>query len=157
MADPESRLSDVQKKAADIQNAPAALRQSATGSVDKALSPFTQKKQEMDAALQRVNQPFEAMKARQQQAAMAMDAAQKQADQAKKTLEAKELLFGTANDVTGKTMNDARSTLSSARQGIESRQQDYQNAGSFVRDLEAKVAAALRGAGDAEHAPGMNR
>jgi len=157
MADMGSKLSDVQRKATDIQNAPAALRQSAGSGVDKALSPLAQKKMEIDAALQKANQPFDTMKARQQQVAMSMETAKKQADSAKKALEAKELLHGMANDVSSKTMNDAQSTLASAKQGIESRQQDFQNAGAFVQDLEAKLAAALKGAGETGNAPGIHQ
>jgi multidrug resistance efflux pump len=155
MADKESVLSQIQQKGSAIKNAPGALRQSAGGSVDKALSPFAQKKQELDAALQKARAPFEAMKAQQQQAKLSMDAAKQQADAAKKVLEGKELLFGTTNDVSDKTMNDAQSTLAKAKQGMEDRQKEYQNAGTMVKDLIVKIEAqAKSAAGDAGTAPG---
>ncbi|MFA5268518.1 MAG: hypothetical protein WC379_11155 [Methanoregula sp.] len=149
-------VSDIQKKGAEIRNAPGALRQSVTGGVDTALSPFNQKKQEMDAALQRAKAPFDAMKAQQQQATASMDAAKKQADAAKKVLEGKELLFGSANDVSDKTMNDTQSTLNKAQQGMEDREKEYQNAGTVVKDLLAKIEAqAKSAAGDAGKTPGV--
>lgn len=158
MADTGSKLSEIQKKGSDIKNAPGALRQSAGSSVNKALSPFTQKKQELDATLQKAKQPFDAMKAQQQQAQLSMDAAKKQADSAKKVLDGKELLFGSAKDVSDKTMNDAQSTLGKAKQGMEDRQKEYQNAGAAVKDLIAKIEAqAKSAAGDTGTAPGVNR
>jgi chromosome segregation ATPase len=152
------QLSDIQKKGSEITNAPAALRQSAGSSVDKALSPFTQKKQELDATLQKAQQPFEAMKAQQQQAKLSMDAAKKQADSAKKVLEGKELLYGSKKDVSDKTMNDTQSTLGKVKQGMEDRQKEYQSAGTMVKDLIAKIEAQAKGAaGGAGTAPGVNR
>jgi chromosome segregation ATPase len=158
MAGMDSKLSDIQKKASEIKNAPGTLKQSAGSSVNNALSPFTRKKQELDATLQKAQQPIDAMKAQQQQAKLSMDAAKKQADSAKKVLDGKELLFGSAKDVSDKTMNDAQSTLTRAKQGIEERQKDYHNAGAFVKDLMAKIEAqAKSAAGDAGKAPGVNR
>jgi chromosome segregation ATPase len=151
-------LSRIQQKGSEIKNAPGALKQSITSGADKALSPFTQKKQELDAALQKAHAPFEAMKAQQQQAQQSMDAAKKQADAAKKVLEGKELLYGMAKDVSDKTMNDTQSTLKKAQQGMEDREKEYQNAGTVVKDLLAKIEAQARSAaGDAGRAPGGNR
>jgi len=149
-------LSDIQKKGSALKNAPEAFRQSAAGGAEKVLSPFTRKKQEADAAIQAVNAPFEAMRAKQQQATQAVNAAKLEVDSAKKVLDVKELLFGTANDVSDKTMNDARSTLDKAKQGIEERQKDYNNAGACVQDLIARIEAqAKSAAGDAGKAPGV--
>jgi hypothetical protein len=155
MADRDT-LSDIQKKGSELKNAPDAFRQSAAGGADKVLSPFTKKKQEADAAIQAVNAPFEAMRAKQQQATQAMNAAKQEVGSAKKILDVKELLFGTANDISNKTMNDAQSTLTKAKQGIGERQKDYNNAGAFVKDLMAKIEAqAKSAAGDAGRAPGV--
>lgn len=148
-------VSDIQKKGAEIRNAPGALKQSALGSAGKALSPLNQKKQELDAALQKAHAPFEAMKAQQQQAQQSMDAAKKQAEAAKKVLEGKELLYSTANDISDKTMNDTQSTLTKAQQGMEDREKEFQNAGAVVKDLIAKIEAqAKSAAGDAGKVPG---
>lgn len=155
MAGRESILSEIQQKGSDIQNAPDALRQSAGVSVDKALSPFNQKKQEIDAALHKAQAPFEAMKAQQQQAQQSIEAAKKQAEAAKKLLQGKELLFGMAKDVADKTMNEAQSALTKARQGMEDREKECQNAGTMVKDLLAKIEAqAKSAAGDRGGAPG---
>jgi chromosome segregation ATPase len=155
MADSDSGLSGLKKAGAGIAGAPDSIKQAADSTAGRALSPFAQKKQEADAAIAKANAPFEAMRARQQQAKLAMDSAKQQAESAKKILTVKEMLFMTAKDASDKTMNDAQSTLNKAKQGIDERQKDYNNAGAFVKELMAKVEAQARGAaGSAGMPPG---
>ncbi|MDD1683931.1 MAG: hypothetical protein LUO98_08875 [Methanoregula sp.] len=155
MADSDSKLSGLKKAGTRIAGAPDSIKQAADSTAGRALSPFDQKKQEADAAIAKANAPFEAMKAQQQQAKLAMDSAKQQAESAKKILTVQEMLFMTAKDASDKTMNDAQSTLNKAKQGIEERQKDYNNAGAFVKELMAKVEAQARGAaGSAGMPPG---
>ena len=123
---------------------PNAMKQSIGGTINKTLSPFNQKKQELDASMQKVDQPFQMMQAQQQQIKMSMDAAQQQTESAKKILDTKEMMFSTSKDATNKTLNDAQSTLQKANQGIDSRQKEFQNAGEQVKELIAKIEAQVK-------------
>jgi hypothetical protein len=146
MADSESNLDNLKKAGSGIAGASDSIKQAADGTAGRALSPFDQKKQEADAAIAKANAPFEAMRAQQQQAKLATDSIKQQAESAKKILAVREILFTTAKDASDRTMNDAQSTLNKAKQGIEERQKDYNNAGLFVKELMAKIEAQAKGA-----------
>lgn len=108
-------------------------------SVLKLKSPFEQKKNELDAAMNKAEEPFTIMAAKQQQAKMTMDAAKNKADAAKKVLNAKEIAHQEGKNKTDRAMNDAKSRAERAKGSIEDRQREFQKAGELVKSLIAKI------------------
>ena len=91
-------------------------------SVQKVTSPIDQKQSQLDSALSKVDEPFEAMEDKQMQANNAVNASKEKADAASKLLDAKELAHQEGANKTNDVMSGAKTRANRATSSIEDRQ-----------------------------------
>jgi hypothetical protein len=138
-------VTNTQKESSKIPKGAGEKITEARSSLDLVSSSFSQKKQTLDAALKKTQEPINILKARQQQAKIAIDAARKKADAAKKLLEVKELAHKHGKSKTNKAMNDAKATAEKAKKDLKDKQRDFQKSGELVKQLIAKIESQAKG------------
>lgn len=117
-------------KAKDIIDTPKKV---ASALDDKITSPIMQAKSKAES-------PFEAMKAKQSQAASLIDAQKKQVDSAAKLFAMSQLLFQDKKDGAGSKIGNSKSQAEKSKDSIAEKEQDYKSKGDTLQQLMEKIA-----------------
>jgi len=119
---------------------------SINASIQKITSPLDKTQSQLDGALNKIDEPFEALENKQMQAKMAVQASKEKAETAKKLFHVKELMHQESKSKLDGVMNSAKSRADRAKSSIEDRQQKFQNLGKLVEDLKEKIRSMSEGA-----------
>lgn len=92
-----------------------------------------------DDAMNKAEEPFKVLKAKQQQAKNTMEQTEKKTEAAKKIFNAKEILHKEGKDKSNRVMNDAKSSAQKAKSSVEDRQKEFTKAGEFLKSLITKL------------------